>query len=90
MEIKVLKHDKNTLEIELNNLTIAELLRDMLWQDKATELAAWHRDHPSKNPKLILHTQGKDAKKVLIETIEKTQKLNSEMLSEFKKAFKGK
>ena len=90
MEIKVLKHDKNTLEVDIDNLTIAELLRDMLWQDKATELSAWHRDHPSKNPKLILHTQGKDAKKVLIETIEKTQKLNSEMLSEFKKAFKGK
>lgn len=90
MEIKVLRHDKNTIEVELDNLTIAELLRDMLWQDKATELAAWHREHPSKKPKLILHTQGKDAKKVLLETIEKIQKTNAEMLSEFKKAFRGK
>lgn len=90
MEIKLIKKDKNYLEIELDNLTVAELLRDVLWQDKATELAAWKREHPSKNPHLILRTQGKEAKKVLLETIEKTQKLNEEMLTEFKKAMKGK
>jgi len=90
MEIKVLKHDKNTVEIELDNLTVAELLRDMLWKDNATKLAAWSREHPSKHPRLILHTEGKDAKKVLLDTIEKIHKINSEMLSEFKKAFKGK
>lgn len=90
MEIKIIKKDKNYLEIELDNLTIAELLRDVLWQDKATELAAWKREHPSKNPHLILKTNNKEAKKVLVETIEKIKKLNEELLTEFKKAMKGK
>lgn len=90
MEIKVLKKEKNYLEIELDNLTVAELLRDMLWQDKATEIAGWKREHPTKNPHLILKTQGKEAKKVLLETIEKIQKLNDEMLKEFKRAMKSK
>ncbi|MCX8193855.1 MAG: hypothetical protein N3G19_00610 [Candidatus Pacearchaeota archaeon] len=90
MEVKIIKKDKNYVEIELDNLTIAELLRDMLWQDKATELAAWKREHPSKNPHLILKTQGKESTKVLLETIEKIQKLNKEMLTEFKKAMKAK
>lgn len=90
MEIQIVKKEKNFIEIELDNLTIAELLRDALWQDKATELAAWKREHPSKNPHLILRTEGKEAKRVLLETIERIQKLNGEMLSEFKKAMKGK
>ncbi len=90
MEIKIIKKEKNYLEIELNNLTVAELLRDVLWQDKATEIAAWKREHPSKQPHLILRTQGKEAKKVLLETIEKVQKLNEDMLAEFKKVMKGK
>lgn len=90
MEINIIKKEKNYIEIELDNLTIAELLRDMLWQDKSTQLAAWKREHPSKNPHLILRTEGKEAKRVLLDTIERVQKLNSDMLSEFKKAMKGK
>ena len=89
MEIKIIKKEKNYLDIEIDNLTVAEILRDMLWQDKATELAAWKREHPSKHPHLILRTSGKEAKKVLLETIEKVQKLNEDMLAEFKKAMKG-
>lgn len=90
MEIKVIKKDRNYIEIELDNLTIVEVLRDMLWQDKATELAAWKREHPSKNPRLILKTQGKEAKKVLLETIEKIQKITKDMITEFKKTMKDK
>ncbi|MEM2933045.1 MAG: RpoL/Rpb11 RNA polymerase subunit family protein [Candidatus Pacearchaeota archaeon] len=90
MEVKVIKKEKNFIEIEIDNLTIAELMRDMLWQDKATELAAWKREHPSKNPHLILRTNGKEAKKVLLETIEKIKKTNQELLAEFKKAMKNK
>lgn len=90
MEIKIIKSDKNYLEIELDNLTVAELLRDALWQDKATELAAWRREHPSKNPHLILRTGGKEAKKVLLDSIERAQKLNADILAEFKKVMKSK
>jgi len=88
MEVKLTKYKKNELEIELDNLTIAELLRVMLWQDKATELAAWHRKHPTKNPRLILKTSGKDSKKVLSDTINKIQKLNTSLVKEFKKTIK--
>ncbi|MEM1536003.1 MAG: RpoL/Rpb11 RNA polymerase subunit family protein [Candidatus Pacearchaeota archaeon] len=85
MEVKILKQDKNLLEIELDNLTIAEFLRNELWQDKATELAVWKRDHPSKNPVLILKTNGKSAKKVLEDTIERLRERNDNLLKEFKK-----
>lgn len=83
--IKVIKQDKDELHIELSNLTIAELLRSYLWQDPATELAAWQREHPSKNPILVLKTKGKSSKKVLQDTITKIEKLNDKLISEFKK-----
>jgi DNA-directed RNA polymerase subunit L len=88
MEIKVLKNEKEHLEVELDNLTIAELLRKELWQDSAVEVAAWKREHPSKNPVLILKTKGKTARKALQDCIERLQKLNEKILAEFKKAVK--
>ncbi len=88
MEIKILKNEKNALEIELDNLTIAEFLRNELWQDKATELAVWTRKHPSERPILVLKTKDKTAKKVLIDTISKVRDKSDEILKEFKKSFK--
>lgn len=85
MNIKVIKDEKEELQIEIDNLTVAELLRNFLWEDSATTLAAWQRDHPSKNPVLVLHTKGKTAKKVLLDTIDKIQEVNAKILSEFKK-----
>lgn len=86
MKVNFLVSEKDKLEVELDNLTVAELLRDMLWKDESVTLAAWKREHPSKNPILVLHTKGKDAKKVLLSTIEKIQELNSEIISQIKKA----
>lgn len=86
MKINFLTAEKDKIEVELDNLTVAELLRDMLWKDESVTLAAWKRDHPSKNPILVLHTKGKDAKKVLLATIEKIQELNAEIISQLKKA----
>lgn len=88
MEIKVLKNEKDYLEIELDNLTIAELLRKQLWNDSAVEVAAWKREHPSKNPVLVIKTKDKSAKKALQDCIAKLQKINDKILEEFKKAVK--
>ena len=85
MKINFLLIEKEKIEVEIENLTIAELLRDMLWEQEGVILAAWKRDHPSKNPIVVLETKGKDAKKVLISTIEQIQELNSEMISQIKK-----
>jgi DNA-directed RNA polymerase subunit L len=88
MEVKVLKNEKDYLEIEIDNLTIAELLRNQLWKDSAIEAAAWRREHPTKNPVLIVKTKGKSAKKALQDCISQIDKLNNKILEEFKKAVK--
>ena len=85
MECKIIKQEKDELQIEIDNLTLAELLRNELWQDKATKMAVWKRDHPTKNPILVLKTDGKAAKKVLQDTLEKIQDKDNDLLKSFKK-----
>jgi len=69
MEINVLKSSKDELEVQLENLTIAELLRVYLNKDPAVVLAAWKREHPSENPILALKTKGKTTKKALNDAV---------------------
>jgi len=86
MIIKVLVNEKDHLEVEIGNLTMAEVVRSMLWEDSAVKAAAWKREHPTKNPVLIIKTEGKSAKKALMDCLERIDKLNDKVLSEVKKA----
>jgi len=82
MEIKVLKEDKSEMDIEINSLTIAEVLRVYLNKEGA-KLAVWKREHPSKNP--ILHIEGDNPKKLLQKAIASIEKEIDSALDEFKK-----
>ncbi len=85
MIVKVLKNEKDHLEVEISNVTVAELVRSSLWDDNSVTAAAWKRDHPTKNPVLIVKTDGKSAKKALTDALERITKLNSKVLAEVKK-----
>ena len=82
MEIKILKDEKNELDIELSSLTIAEVLRVYLNKEGA-KLAVWKRDHPTKAP--VLHIEGENPKKVLKAAIAKLEKEIDATVDEFKK-----
>ena len=82
MEIKILKDEKNELDIELNSLTIVEVLRVYL-NKQGAKLAAWRRDHPTKNP--ILHIEGDNPKKLLKNAIAALEKEIDSTVDEFKK-----
>lgn len=85
MIVKVLKDEKNHLEVEIANVTVAELVRNVLWEDSAVTAAAWRREHPTKNPVLVVKTDGKAAKKALTDALERVTKLNEKVLAEVKK-----
>lgn len=87
MNINIIKREKNELEIEMDNLTVAELLRNELWEDDGVELSAWRRENPSKDPILVIKTKGKDAKKALFDAIARIEDKNKEIIKEFKKVF---
>ena len=82
MEIKILKDEKNELDIELSNLTIAEILRVYL-NKEGSKLAVWKRDHPTKNP--VLHIEGDHPKKLLKSAIATLEKETDKVVDEFKK-----
>lgn len=84
MEIKILKSSKDETEIEIERLTIAEILRVYLNKDPAVVFAAWKREHPTKNPVLKVQTKGKTAKKAVDDAISSIVK----ELDKFEKEFK--
>ena len=86
MEINIIKDEKNELEIAIDNITIAEILRVYLHKDSAVEFAAWKREHPNKPAVLRIETKGKTAKKALEDAISQIQKDADKLVSEVKKA----
>ena len=82
MEVKIIKDEKNELDIELSSLTIAEVLRVYLNKEGA-KLAAWRRDHPTKNP--VLHIEADNPKKLLKKAIATLEKEIDKTVDEFKK-----
>ncbi len=89
MEIKVIKDEKNNLVVELDNQTIAELLRVYLNRDSDVEFAAWKRQHPD-NPVIFeIKTSGKDPKKIIDSTISLIEKELLKLSDDFKKELKA-
>lgn len=85
MEVKILSSLKEEIEIELDNLTIAEILRAYLNQDEDVIFAAWKRDHPTKNPILLVKTKGKTPKKAIKDAINSITKELDKVENDFKK-----
>lgn len=86
MEAKYLVDEKNEAEIQLDNATIAEVLRAYLAKDEDVSFVAWKREHPNKNPILKIKTKGKTARKAIADAIAKIEKEADSVVDKFKKA----
>lgn len=85
MEIKILKAEKDEMEVELPSVTIVEVLRVYLNEDPKVSFAAWRRDHPTEKPVLKVKTKGKTAKKAINDAISSIDKELDKILAGFKK-----
>ena len=65
--MEILKQDKESIEVQLDNLTLAEILRVYLNKDSDVKFVAWKRDHPTKNP--IISVKGKNPKKAIKDAV---------------------
>ena len=83
--INIIKDEKNILDVEINNLTIVELLRAYLNKDSNVKLAAWKREHPEKNPILHIETSSGTAKSALKKAISTADKDVDKAVDDFKK-----
>ena len=88
MEVKILKDEKEIVIMEMDNQTVAELLRVYLNEDSSVVLAAWKREHQDKPVIFEIRTKGKAAKKALEDAVAVIEKETSKIVDEFKKAVK--
>jgi len=85
MELKILKSSKDKIEFQIENLTIAEILRVYLNKDSAVTFAAWKREHPTEKPIVLVKTKGKTAKKAVNDAISAITKELDNVEIDFKK-----
>jgi DNA-directed RNA polymerase subunit L len=71
MEVEVLKHDKGEVEVTVDNITVAEILRVYL-NEGGSDLAVWRREHPTK-PAVML-VKGKNVKKEVSDAVSAIKK----------------
>lgn len=88
MEINVIKNEKDHFLMDIDNQTIAELIRIYLNKDSGVDLAVWKKDHPDKPVVFELKTKGKSAKKALEDAVSVIEKESGKYLDEFRKALK--
>ena len=82
MEIKIIKEEKNSIDVQIDNLTIVELLRTYL-NNEGAKLAVWRREHPSKPA--VLHIEADNPKKLLQKAISSIEKDLDKVTDDFKK-----
>lgn len=85
MEVKVLNSSKDEIEVELDSVTIAEILRVYLSKDSSVTFTAWKREHPTKKPALLIRTKGKTAKKAVEDAVSEIEKDLEKADADFKK-----
>ena len=86
MHIKYIKDEKNEAEIELDSLTIAELLREYLSGDDSVSFVAWKREHPTKYALLKVKTSGKTVRKAVSDAVARIGKEADKLVEEVKKS----
>ncbi len=84
MNIEVLSSDKNNLEVKIDSVTVAELLRIYL-NENGADFAAWRRDHPSSPALLKIKTSDKTVKKTVGDAIDAIKKDCDKILKGLKK-----
>jgi len=85
MEIKIINSSKDELKVQVDSLTIAELLRVYLNKDSSVTFVAWKREHITENPILLVKTKGKTAKKAVGDAVSLVVKELDKLESDFKK-----
>jgi DNA-directed RNA polymerase subunit L len=71
MNLEVIKAEKNDIELKIDNLTIAEILRVYL-NEQGIDLGVWRREHPFKP--LTMKIRSGNAKKSVSDAIETIKK----------------
>ena len=84
MEIEIVKQEKDLVELKMDSITVAEILRVYL-NNQGIKFAAWRREHPDKPIVFRIESSGKSVKKAVSEAVAAIKKDNAEILKGLKK-----
>lgn len=84
MNIEIVKNEKNELELKIDNLTAAEILREYLYRT-GIRFAAWRREHPSKPIIFKIKSSDKNVKKAVSDAVNAIKKDCDKILAVVKK-----
>lgn len=73
MNIEIISEENDFIELRVDNLTVAEILRVYL-NDQGIKFAAWRRDHLTKPVIFRIESSGKSVKKAISEAISAVNK----------------
>ena len=84
MEIEIINQSKDEVEVQVNSVTVAEVLRVYL-NEQGIEFAAWRREHPSKPVIFKIKSSGKTVKKAVSDAVSAIEKDLESIEKELKK-----
>ena len=84
MNIEIIKSEKNSVEVRIDNLTVAEILRVYL-NEQGIKFSAWRREHPSKPIIFKIESSGKSVKKAVSDAVSAINKDCEKIVSVLKK-----
>ena len=73
MNIEIIKQEKNDVEIRMDNITVAEVLRVYL-NKEGIDFAAWRREHPLKPIIFKIQTSNGTVKKAVGDAVSSIKK----------------
>lgn len=88
MEINILEEDNKKIEFEIlgEDFTLCNALKDEFWNDEDVEVAASKMDHPLvSHPILILETNKKNPKDVVLKAADSLQTKFKQLKEDFNK-----
>lgn len=73
MNIEIINQSKDEIELKIDNITVAEVLRAYL-NEQGIKFAAWRKEHPTKPVVFRIQTAGGTVKKAVSDAIAAVKK----------------
>ncbi|MEK6855554.1 MAG: RpoL/Rpb11 RNA polymerase subunit family protein [Nanoarchaeota archaeon] len=82
MQINVLKLEKDEADLQIDNITVAEVLRVYL-NKQDVDFAAWRKEHPSKP--IVMKIKSSNVSRSVVDAVNAIKKDCTALVSEIKK-----
>lgn len=87
MKVKVIENADDKLKVEIDDLTLVNLLNEKIWKQRGIEFAAYRIEHPYLS-KPVLTVKSRDPKKTVLEAADKILDDVKELRAKLEKAMK--